>query len=322
MTVATSAPAAALDAAAIEWLLASDEPGIRLQARHDLLAEAADDDAARVLDGPWMQALLGGQETGGGFGVGVYGKWTGAHWRLVSAVELGCPAGEPRALAAYETVLEWLLGDSHRRNVRQVEGLYRRCGSQEGNALTVGVRLGLADDERVALLARSLVGWQWPDGGWNCDRHSGVSHSSFNETVTPLGGLAVFATATGDAAAAAASRRAAELLLDHRVYRSHTTGEVGNPNWLELRYPPYWRYDVVQGMLMLRRAGALPDGRAADAAALLRSRQWADGRWHLAGTPMWSAGGRTYREAAAWERSGASQMLTLNALRVLRAQGG
>jgi hypothetical protein len=322
VSVAVSSEIEARDVAAIEWLLESDEPGIRMQARRDLLGEEATDDAARVLDGPWMSALLDGQEQDGGFGVNVYGKWLGAHWRLVSAAELGLPPGEPRALAAYQTVLDWLLSDSHRRNVRLIKERWRRCGSQEGNALTVGVRLGLSGDERVARLADNLVGWQWLDGGWNCDKEPGATHSSFNETVTPMGGLGLYAAVTGDPAAAAAAARAADFILRHEVYRSHTTGEVGNPLWLELRYPPYWRYDIVQGMLMLTRAKALPDPRAADAAAWLRSQQRPDGRWQLAGAPMWKPSGQMYREPARWERSGPSQMLTLNALRGLRAQGG
>jgi hypothetical protein len=319
VTKRTAAAADTLDKQAIDWLLASDEPGIRMQARRDLLGESADDDAAHVLDGPRVQALFAGQEADGGFGVDVYGKWAGAHWRLVSLVELGIPVGEPRAVTAYETVLDWLLGASHRR-VPLIYGLYRRCGSQEGNALTVGVRLGLAGDERVAELASSLIKWRWPDGGWNCDRKVDAHHSSFNETVTPMGGLGVYAAATGDADAEAAARRAAEFILDHEVYKSHRTGEVGNPMWLELRYPPFWRYDVLQGMVMLDRARALPDERATDAGAWLRGQQQPDGRWNLIGRPMWSKGGQVYRDPAAWERTGASQMLTLNALRVLRAQ--
>src|ERR1051326_5224560 len=107
MTVSTAA-ISSLDQAAIDWLLSSDESGIRMQARRDLLGEDAADDAAKVLDGPWVRALLDGQRDDGGFGVNVYGKWLGAHWRLVSLVELGCPAGEPRAMAAYDTVLDWL----------------------------------------------------------------------------------------------------------------------------------------------------------------------------------------------------------------------
>src|SRR5215207_7937890 len=86
--------------AAVAWLLASDEPAVRYLTRRDLLgdpdSEAAAADAARVLEGPMASALLAGQRPDGGFGIRPYSKWTGAHWRLVSLVELAAPAGEPR----------------------------------------------------------------------------------------------------------------------------------------------------------------------------------------------------------------------------------
>jgi hypothetical protein len=69
-------------------------------------------------------------------------KWIGAHWRLVSLVELGIPAGERQAVRAAETVLEWLTGEEHRSSILTVGGLVRRHASQEGNALAVCSRLG------------------------------------------------------------------------------------------------------------------------------------------------------------------------------------
>jgi hypothetical protein len=144
---------------AIDWLLESDEPGIVAQAKRDLLDEQAPAEAARVLEGPKVRALLAGQQADGGFGSHVYAKWGGAHWRLVSLVELGVPAGETRCLAAAETVLAWLTGTRHRERIQVIDGLTRRCASQEGNALAVCCRLGLADDARVRLLAESLVEW-------------------------------------------------------------------------------------------------------------------------------------------------------------------
>src|SRR5688500_5652640 len=93
-----------LDQLAIDWLLKSDEPGIRMQVWRDLLGGAENDDAAKVLDGPLVKQLLADQQREGGFGGHPYKKWDGAHWRLVSLVELGIAAGEPRALAAAETV--------------------------------------------------------------------------------------------------------------------------------------------------------------------------------------------------------------------------
>ena len=309
------------DERVIDWLLAADEPGIRMQVRRDLLGEAADDDEAAVLEGPLVRQLLAGQQPDGGFGVHPYKKWDGAHWRLVSMVELGVPPGESRALAAAEDVLAWLTGRAHRSTIREIAGRTRRCASQEGNALAVCVRLGMADDPRVRLLAESLVGWQWADCGWNWDKTPRVTHSSLNESLPPVWGLSEYARATRDTAAADAAHRASEFFLDHRMFRSHRSGDVGDPKWLESPYPAYWHYNYAQGLTILARAGALPDERAAEAVARLRERQQPDGSWHVDGAPYWRRSG-VYWDPAGWERSGPSRMLTLNALRVLKAARG
>jgi hypothetical protein len=240
---------------AVAWLLASDEPAVRFLTRRDLLGSPAPAEAARVLEGPKVRALLAGQRADGGFGVHPYRKWTGAHWRLVSLVELAAPAGEPRLLAAAGTVLDWLTGDRHRRGIVVVDGLTRRCASQEGNALAVCCRLGLAGDPRVELLARSLVAWQWPDGGWNCDLRASGRRSSFHETLAPAWGLHEYRLATGAAWAGEAADRAAELFLQHRLFRSLGDGRVIDRRWLALHYPPYWHYDVLQALVVLARAG-------------------------------------------------------------------
>ena len=96
-----------------------------------------------------------------------------------------------------DQVFEWLLAPRHLKPPStQVfpgqEDRVRRCASMEGLALWYLHELGLADD-RADLLASRLVGWQWPDGGWNCDRNQDARHSSFHETVTPAIGLAHFA---------------------------------------------------------------------------------------------------------------------------------
>jgi hypothetical protein len=166
-------------AAPLTWLLSSDEPAVRYLTRRELLDDrdgaVAAADAAQLLEGPKARALLAGQQPDGGFGVHPYSKWTGAHWRLVSLVELAAPAGEPRLQAAASTVLDWLTSRSHRRRLQLIDGLTRRCASQEGNALAVACRLGMAGDPRAELLARSLVAWQWPDGGWNATRGPAVA---------------------------------------------------------------------------------------------------------------------------------------------------
>ncbi len=273
-----------------------------------------------MLSGPWVRALLAGQRDDGGFGVTPYSKWTGAHWRLVLLVELAVPAGEPHAVAAAHTVLAWLAGPGHRRRITAIDGLVRRCASQEGNALAACSRLGLASDPRTVLLAESLVEWQWPDGGWNCDPRASGRRSSFHETLPAMWGLHEYAVATGSTEAAAAARRAAELFLSHRLFRALHSDQVLRSEWLALHYPPYWHYDILQALLVLSRLGLAADPRAADALDVLEQRRLPDGCWRPGGY-WWRPTGTTKRDVVDWGRSGPNQMLTLNALRVLRSAG-
>lgn len=154
---------------AIQFLLHSPDPSIRYFALTDLLdvsPRSREVAAARrdIPNGARVQALLAEptvreRKTNrmfathpGSFGDHPYKKWNGAHWRLVSLVELGIPANTRRAHTAADQVLTWLTSDDHRgrmRNLQRIDGRWRRCASQEGNALAVCCRLGLADDSRV-----------------------------------------------------------------------------------------------------------------------------------------------------------------------------
>jgi hypothetical protein len=306
----------------VDWLLASDEPAIRGMTRRDLLGEPANDDLSRTTEGPLVRALFAGQLADGGFGNHPYKKWAGAHWRLVSLVELEVPAGEPRAVGAAERVLRWLTGPANRVLVRRVKGLPLSDASIQGNALAVCSRLGLTDDPRVRLLAESIVEWQWPDGGWNCDRNASGRRSSFHETLCTIWGLHEYATATGNRDAAAAARRGAELLLEHRLFRRHGTGEPIHSSWIKLHYPAYWHYDILQALHVLGRMGLAADPRATDALDIVARSRHSDGRWQPGGY-WWSppgSGGAT-PEVVDWGRGVPSPMLTLNALRVLKAAG-
>jgi hypothetical protein len=303
---------------ALDWLRDSPEPAIRALACTELLDEPA---AERMTPGSFVDLLLGGDEPGAVLEVHPYTKWDGAHWRLVSLVELGVPPDDPRLPALVDHVLTWLTAGDRLADVTKVAGRIRQHASQEGNALAVCSRLGLADDPRVRMLAESLVAWQWPDGGWNCDRRPEARHSSFHETHPPIWGLHEYACATGDPDAAEAARRGAELLLERRVFRRRSDGEIVNRAWVALHYPPYWHYDALQGLVVLSRLGLAGDERAGDALDLLERRRLADGRWRAGGYWWQPPGSRYSRETIDWGRSGPNYLITLNALRVLQAAG-
>lgn len=300
------------------WLLKSQEPAIRALVCRQLLGEPSVPGKA-IVDGPLVSGLLAGQVEDGGFGGHPYKKWQGAHWRLVSLVELGIPPDEPRARAALEPVLDWLAGDRHVESVRIVDGRARRCGSQEGNALAVACRLGMAGDPRAGRMARGLIGWQWPDGGWNCDGRPEAQRSSFHETLPPLWGLHEYGQSTGDTDATVAAVRAAELLLDHGVYKKLSTGEPIHREWMTVHWPPYWHYDVLQALVILDRLGFTGDPRLADAREVIRRRRRGDGRWRSS-SRWWNPPGSTRApEAVDWKVDDADdRIVTLRALTVLR----
>ena len=325
MSVATLDPG-------VEMLLGSAEPAIRYRALVDLAGARPEDPrvvAARaaIADGPIVRALLADQP-----GRHPYSKWIGAHWRLVSLADLGVPPEVPGMREAVEPVLRWLGGTpTHPRALKGpvIDGRARRCASQEGNGLFVAVHLGLVDEPRVRLLVESLLGWQWPDGGWNCDRHPDAHHASVNETFPALRGLAAFAARSGDPAAAAAARtgaeRTAEFLLRHRVAFSERTGEPMHARVVRLHYPPYWHYDVLVGLRALAESGHIGDPRTADALDLLERRRQADGGW-AAEEAYYARPGRAASlvEVADWipgRRTGPSEALTLSALLALKAAG-
>jgi hypothetical protein len=83
--------------------------------------------------------------------------------------------------------------------------------------------------------------------------------------------------------------------------------------------PPYWHYDILQALLVLSRMQLTGDPRFADALAVLQHRRRPDGRWQ-AGAYWWKPPGTPHSpaEAVDWERSAPSEMITLNALRILQ----
>jgi len=311
----------------IGWLLQSKDTSVRYLTLTDLLDEPPESSRAarlrkEIVRGPRVKKLLAGQRADGGFGVHPYQKWTGAHWRLVSLVELGIPVGNRRAVAAANQVLRWLGGSAFHSSIVEINGLTRRHASMEGNAVAVCSRLGLARDERVAALANSLIEWQWPDGGWNCDTRPEADHSSFYESLSPLWGLTEYHKASADREALRTAEKTAELFLRHRMFRAESTGEVIKSEWLKLHYPLYWHYDVLQGLLMLSRLDGLADSRTKEALDIIESKRLPNGCWRPGGYYWYPPGKKKSNlEVVDWGRSGPNEMITLNSLRVLKSSG-
>ncbi len=273
----------------VEGLLNSTEPSIRLRTREEILGEPADSGIIRELQGEVKRServrLLLSERVEGVLPCHPYAKWYGAHWVLATLADLGYPKGDRALLPLREQVYEWLFSKAHMEYVRRhevyagpymvVRGLMRAHASMEGNAVYYLHALGLAD-ERTSALADRLVEWQWPDGGWNCDKRSGAHVSSFTESLIPLRGLAKHATFKGGEAKNSV-RRAGEYFLERRLFKRKRDGRIISDRFTRLHYPWYWHYDFLFGLKVMKEAGLLRDHRCRDAIALLELKRVGDG---------------------------------------------
>ena len=70
-------------------------------------------------------------------------------------------------------------------------------------------------------------------------------------------------------------------MLERRLFRRKSTGEVIKPSWLQFSFPTWYHYDVLRGLEYLRDAGVKPDERVAEAIGVVEANRDPDGRWRL-----------------------------------------
>jgi hypothetical protein len=239
-------------------------------------------------------------------------------------------SGQPWTATAYSLVLLCDLGvDPRCDQVRRAVTLVRdNCrwkhagqpffsGEVEPCINGMVIALGTYFDEDVDGVVARLVGQQLEDGGWNCWVEYGSVRSSFATTIRVLEGLLAHERATGGSAESMAARRRGEdYLLERKLFRRKSTGEVADPAWLQFSFPTRWPYDVLRALEYFRAAGDPPDQRVDEAIQLLRSKQQPDGTWLLENTHP----GKVHFTLE--DRDGRpSRWNTLRALRVLNWYG-
>jgi hypothetical protein len=294
---------------ALDWLLDSD-PAIRWQTMHDLTdasPEAVAAERARVPRQGLGARILATQGPDGSWHRPDAPEWLPTLFTLQLLRATGIDRDEPAvdsAIARLEAGFRWheSLGGKP-----FFEGETEPCIN--GGALALGAYFG----RPTASLARRLVSEQLEDGGWNCDAPKSA-RSSFHSTICVLEGLLEYERAVVSAPEiAACRRRGEEYLLERDLFRRRSTGEVANPEFLELAFPTRYHYDILRVLDYFRASGVRPDPRMSDAVRLIESRRQADGRWLLE---------RSYDESLAFpfdESVGqASRWITLRAMRVLR----
>lgn len=304
---------------AISWLLDGD-PAIRWQTLRDLVGvseRAVDRERSWVARDGWGARLLAKQDSDGRWAGGrssdggLYSpKWTSTTYTMLLLRDLGLPANKRQARKACALLLDG--------GIQRDGGINYGWRGRSETCITGMVVSILShfkyDDSRLDALAKHLLKEQMPDGGWNCRRDLGATHSSMNTTISVLEGLHLFELhREGDVRSLrTAQRRAREFLLAHRLFRSHRTGNIIKSEFTRFVFPPRWHYDILRALDYFQAVDAPRDPRLSEAIDIVRSRQRTDGRWLL----EHSYKGKTY---FALERIGTpSRWNTLRALRVLK----
>jgi len=283
----------------IKWLLDSD-PAIRWQVMRDLVGAPAEEVAAEralIASEGWGAHLLALQREDGQWAGGtptftsaqaaewwqslpenrrgtLFPEWTSTCWSLALLREFGLDPMSSEARRAVHLVRD--------RCRWEHDGEPFFTGEVEPCINGRVVALGSYFGEDVHPVVDRLLSEQMSDGGWNCEQERGSRRGSFHTTIEVLAGLLEYERARGDCPEVRAARlRGQEYLLERRMLRRLSTGEVIDAAWREFSYPTFWHYDVLRGLDHLRAVGAVPDQRVAEAIGLVESKRDADGRWPL-----------------------------------------
>nr|WP_237050758.1 hypothetical protein [Luteitalea pratensis] len=113
---------------------------------------------------------------------------------------------------------------------------------------------------------------------------NGSTRSSFHSTLNTLKALLFHEIATGGTDALRAARHAGEAyLLERRLMRRLSTGELVAPWLTTFAYPFRWRYTILHAADYFRDAtahdGTAPDLRMAEAIETIRQARRPDGTW-------------------------------------------
>jgi hypothetical protein len=297
----------------LEWLLDSD-PAICWQAMRDLTNTPADEVAAeraRVAREGWGAQLLAAQDPDGRWSGGTFfPRWVSTSDTLHLLYLFGPdPASDEvrRAIAPVHEAARW----DYDPNFKFFDGEVEPCIN--GRTVAIGAYFG----QDVRGIVDRLLTEQMDDGGWNCEQENGSTRGSFDTTLNVLEGLLEYersAGANGDVAAARV--RGEEYLLERRLLRRLSDGEIPQKRWLDLGFPNAWFYDVARVLDYMRMARPAPDERMTEALDILESKRDADGRW-----PLDHAYHDTLLVDFGEAEGQPSRWITLRAMRVLRWAG-
>jgi hypothetical protein len=270
----------------INWLLAGDV-SIQYQVHRDLLGsdrKTVKELQNRIHTEGWGKRFLSKQLPNGHWGHWFYQpKWTSTHYTLLDLKHLGIKPSISSVQGIMSQVLELPEGEDGGINLAKSRHITRSDICINGMILNQASYF-LPDHPRIHKLVDYLMKLRMGDFGWNCGYYRGATHSSLHTTLSVLEGLLEYRKSGSRyrlKERREAEKAGIEFILEHRLYRSSTTGEVIDKRFTMLSYPPRWRFDILRCLDHFQFAGIRYDPRMSDALGILQKKRRPNGRWPL-----------------------------------------
>lgn len=298
--------------AIIEWLTTGDV-SIKYQSLRDLTNATKsiyEPEREKISEIGWGKKLLDLQTINRTWGGGLYSpKWTSTTYTLTLLRRLQMLPNKKITESCKLLLDKGIFSDG---------GINLWASWKHSETCVTGMLLAVfaffkVKDERLDRMANYLLNEQMKDGGWNCQKYKGDTHSSFHTTIHAMEGLWEYSKEIENNKKLIDSiYKGIEFLLQHKLFKSHRTDEIVDKKMISFPFPPRWHYDIMYCLDFMQMIDyPIKDVRFKDAIEILKSKQLASGLWKM------NAGysGRKHFEL---EPAGKpSRINTLRALRIL-----
>jgi hypothetical protein len=266
-----------MDEKLTSWLLDSD-PAIKWQVLKLLDdQELALEERKKIEKIGWGRRLLDQQDSTGTWSQGFYGpKFTSTTYTLLLLKRLGIDNLQSQCQKGAKILLEQgLLFDGGINFSTNVKVSSETCITGMIFSLLTYFRI---EEPNVKKIFSYIEKNQMQDGGWNCKYPiKKATHASFNTTMLVLEGLQMYRELLQSqkkdfSTIASMEERGREFLLNHRLFKSHTTGEIVKEDYLKFPFPYHWKYDVLTALDYFQSSKAPYDERLEDAIELVKSK--------------------------------------------------
>jgi hypothetical protein len=266
----------------LQWLMSGDV-SIQYQAKKYLMGHDDNDLRRRISQEGWGKDFLSFRKGTGYWGYGFYQpKWISTHYTLLDLMNLEI---EPDVAQISET-LSMVLAN----NKAHDGGLKVMSSPEKSDICVNGMFLTYASyfktgEDKLKSIVDCLLNQKMADGGFNCHSNRiGAIHSSLHTTLSVLEGFNEYRIngyqyRLGEITEAEKSGR--EFILEHKLFKSHRTGEIIDKKFLMLSFPSRWRYDILRCLDYFRKAEFPYDIRMEDAVSVILKKKLKDGSWPL-----------------------------------------